>query len=236
MAGAASWVAIAQWAATAPQALGVCGPPPSASTFRRVLAAVDVTAVEAALTTWVIGRQTRARQQPPVGTTAAETRTVLAVDGKTLRGSKDAEGQHTKLVCVYDHAQRLVLTQAAVAGGDEVDAFTAALVTLPDLAGVLVTADALHCQRAPRTSWLPAAGTTCSPSRATSRCCVRPCCACRGRTPPVRVVAGPDTAAPSPARSRSSTWTARRPRSCSPTPAERSRSCAGDAWAPAGPR
>src|SRR3954467_13531281 len=51
MAGASSWVAIAQWAATAPQALGVCGPPPSASTFRRVLAAVDVTAVEAAVNT-----------------------------------------------------------------------------------------------------------------------------------------------------------------------------------------
>src|SRR3954447_2445111 len=148
MAGASSWVAIAQWAATAPQALGVGGPPPSASTFRRVLAAVDVTAVEAALTTWVTGRQTRARQQPPAGTTAAQTRTVLAVDGKTLRGSTDADGRQTKLVCVYDHAHRLVLTQGAVAGGDEVAAFTAALVTLPDLAGVLVTADALHCQRA----------------------------------------------------------------------------------------
>ena len=142
MAGASSWVAIAQWAATAPQALGVCAPPPSASTFRRVLAAVDITGVEAALTTWVTGRQTRARAQPPAGTTAAECRTVLAVDGKTLRGSTDADGQQTKLVCVYDHAHRLVLTQAAVAGGDEVAAFTVALATLPDLVNVLVTADA----------------------------------------------------------------------------------------------
>src|SRR3954466_3554709 len=83
MAGAGSWVAIAQWAATAPQALGVCGAPPSASTFRRVLAAVDSTAVEAALTRWVIDRQARCRQQRPAGTTAAETRCVLAVDGKT---------------------------------------------------------------------------------------------------------------------------------------------------------
>jgi predicted transposase YbfD/YdcC len=148
MAGASSWVAIAQWAATAPQALGVAGPPPSASTFRRVLAAVDVAAVEATLTTWVTGRQTRARAQPPAGTTAAECRTVLAVDGKTLRGSTDADGQQTKLVCVYDHAHRLVLTQAAVVGGDEVAAFAVALATLPELAGVLVTADALHCQRA----------------------------------------------------------------------------------------
>src|SRR5947209_20527849 len=50
MAGANSWMAIAQWAATAPQALSVCGAPPSASTFRRVMAAVEVTALEAALT------------------------------------------------------------------------------------------------------------------------------------------------------------------------------------------
>src|SRR3954453_20839751 len=148
MAGASSWVAIAQWAAIAPQALGVAGASPSAATFRRVLAAVDITAVEAALTVWVAGRQAYARAARPTGVTAAESRTVLAVDGKTLRGSTDADGRQTKLVCVYDHAHQLVLTQAAVAGGDEVAAFTTALVTLPDLAGALVTADALHCQRA----------------------------------------------------------------------------------------
>src|SRR3954465_6478960 len=107
MAGAGSWVAIAQWAATAPQALGVCGAPPSASTFRRVLAAVDITAVEAALTAWVTGRQAHARAQQPAGTTAAECRVVLAVDGKTLRGSRDGQGHQTKLLSVYDHAHQL---------------------------------------------------------------------------------------------------------------------------------
>jgi predicted transposase YbfD/YdcC len=35
-----------------------------------------------------------------------------------------------------------------VAAGDEVAAFAAALATLPNLSNVLVTADALHCQRA----------------------------------------------------------------------------------------
>src|SRR5436309_3754865 len=76
MAGASSWVAIAQWASTAPQALGVCGSPPSAATFRRVLAAVDIAAVEAALTTWVTGRQALAWAQQPSPTTAAESCTV----------------------------------------------------------------------------------------------------------------------------------------------------------------
>src|SRR3954452_3842484 len=154
MAGASSWIAIAQWSKTAPQALGICGVSPSAATFRRVLAAVDrvlaavdIVAVEAALTTWVTGRQAHAQALRPVGT-AAEGRTVLAVDGKTLRGSVGLYGQPTKLVCVYDHAHRLVLTQHAVVAGDEITAFTVALSTLPFPANVLVTADALHCQRA----------------------------------------------------------------------------------------
>src|SRR3954453_20342574 len=86
MAGASSWIAIAQWANTAPQALGICGVSPSAATLRRVLAAVDIAAVEAALTTWVTGRHAHAQAQRPVGP-AAEGRTVLAVDGKTSRGS-----------------------------------------------------------------------------------------------------------------------------------------------------
>src|SRR3954454_13309240 len=89
MAGASSWVAIAQWASTAPQALGVCGSPPSAATFRRVLAAVDIAAVEAALTVWVTGCRARAQAARPSGMTVTEGRTVVAVDGKTLRGSKD---------------------------------------------------------------------------------------------------------------------------------------------------
>src|SRR4051795_11666764 len=99
MAGASSWIAIAQWAKTAPQALGICGASPSAATFRRVLAAVDITTVEAALTTWVTGRQAHAaahaQAQPPVRP-AAEDRTVLAVDGKTLRRSIGLDGQPTK--------------------------------------------------------------------------------------------------------------------------------------------
>src|SRR5918998_40621 len=121
MAGASSWVAIAQWAATAPQGLSICGSPPSASTFRRVLAAVDVTALEAALTRWANARRAAAaRPGGRPGQTRAEQRTVLAVDGKTLRGSRAPTGVQTKLVSVYDHASGLVLTQAAVADGDEI--------------------------------------------------------------------------------------------------------------------
>ena len=98
MAGARSWAGIAQWAATADHALAVCGPTPSASTFRRTLARVDVLALEAALTRWVLGRRDQVEQLP--GKTAAERRTVVAVDGKTLRGARQPDATQTKLVCV----------------------------------------------------------------------------------------------------------------------------------------
>ena len=56
---------------------------------------------------------------------------MLAVDGKTLRGSRNDNGQQTKLVSVYDHAHQLVLTQAPVAAGDELAAFNVAWIPCP---------------------------------------------------------------------------------------------------------
>jgi predicted transposase YbfD/YdcC len=157
LAGARSYAAIAEWAALAEQAVAVCGPPPHASTIRRLLSRLDTAALEAALTSWVLARRPAAAAPPATGGPVAEGRAVLAIDGKTLRGARGGEGRQTKLVCVYDHAQQLVLTQTGVVDGDEITAFTAALSTLPDLREVLITADALHCQRA-HASWLHARG------------------------------------------------------------------------------
>ena len=56
-AGARSYAAIADWAAVAEQAVAVCGPPPHASTIRRLLSRLDTTALEAALTSWVLARR-----------------------------------------------------------------------------------------------------------------------------------------------------------------------------------
>jgi predicted transposase YbfD/YdcC len=158
LAGARSYAAIADWAAQADHAVAVCGPPPHASTVRRLLSRLDTAALEAALTRWVLSRrQVAAAPEATGGDPAAESRPVLAVDGKTLRGARGPQGRQAKLVCVYDHAHRLVLTQTGVVDGDEIAAFTAALSTLPDLHDVLVTADALHCQRQHAT-WLRARG------------------------------------------------------------------------------
>jgi predicted transposase YbfD/YdcC len=146
MAGARSWTALAQWAREGQHRVSLGGAP-SLWTFRRVLCAVDVAAVEAALSAWVLGRrQTAACAQAPVGPRAAE-RVVLACDGKTARGSRTRTGTATALFAVFEHRHRLVLTQRAIERGNEIAAFAATLDTLPDLHGVLITADALHTQR-----------------------------------------------------------------------------------------
>ena len=149
MAGARSWTALAQWAREGQHKVRLCGPSPSLWTFRRVLCDVDIAAVEAALAAWVLGRRqaaARAESAGPVGPRAAG-RVVLSCDGKAVRGSRTTEGTATALFGVFEQRHRLVLTQRAIAEGNEIAAFAATLDTLPDLRDVLITADALHTQR-----------------------------------------------------------------------------------------
>lgn len=158
LAGARSYAAIADWAAVAEREVRVCADPPHASTFRRLLSRLDPVALQAALTGWVLSRRDAAASQAKVAARPlAEVRRVLAADGKTLRGARAADGAQVKVFGVYDHARALVLTQSAVVDGDEIAAFTTALATLPDLHDVVVTADALHCQRE-HAAWLCARG------------------------------------------------------------------------------
>lgn len=93
LAGARSYAAIADWAAHADHAVTLCGPTPHATTFGRVLGAVDADALEQVLTGWVLTRRARlAGQRAGDREPAAAARQVLAVDGKTLRGARDQTG------------------------------------------------------------------------------------------------------------------------------------------------
>jgi hypothetical protein len=66
LAGARSYAGIAHWARCADQAVSVCGVTPHATTFGRVLAAVDPAALQLALTGWVWARrQARRGQRAP---------------------------------------------------------------------------------------------------------------------------------------------------------------------------
>jgi predicted transposase YbfD/YdcC len=155
MAGKTSLVAMASWAARADHKLAPAGPTPSASTFARVLAAVEPTALQTAITTWLARRLAAA--SPAASRSGAEPeRRAVAVDGKVLRGARTLDGQ-VKLAAAYDQAAGLVLGQVAVVGGDEIAALPQVLGTLPDLPGSVVTADALHCQDS-HARWIVDAG------------------------------------------------------------------------------
>src|SRR5512135_3864982 len=80
LAGADSWAAIADWAPVTNHDVAA-GRPPHPSTFRRLLSRVDVTALEAALTGWVLSRRDAATSP------LAEQRIVVAADGDTARSA-----------------------------------------------------------------------------------------------------------------------------------------------------
>ena len=142
LAGARSFTAIAEWAADADQAtrdaLGVTGVVPSESTFRRTLQSLDADALDNAAGGWA-----QQRTSPVPG-----TRRAVAVDGKTLRGSGIADGPGRHLLAALDHGHGVVLGQVDVeAKTNEIPMFATVLDHV-DLAGAVITADALHAQRA----------------------------------------------------------------------------------------
>jgi predicted transposase YbfD/YdcC len=142
LAGARSFTAIAEWAADADQgtrdALGVTAVVPCESTFRRTLQHLDADALDEAAGSWA-----QQRTAP-----AAGGRRMIAVDGKTLRGSGTADDPGRHLLAALDHAHGVVLGQVDVeAKTNEIPMFATVLDRI-DLTGAVVTADALHAQRA----------------------------------------------------------------------------------------
>ena len=109
LAGARSFVAIAEWAADADAAtlaeLGVGEVVPCESTIRRTLQSLDGEALDVRLGGWA-----QARSRPP-----PTQRRRVAVDGKTVRGSATAAGPGRHLLAALDHARGVVLGQVDVA-------------------------------------------------------------------------------------------------------------------------
>jgi predicted transposase YbfD/YdcC len=171
--GATSYVAIGEWAAAQGAAVLDClGEGCSASdrvlpceaTLRRCLQATDPAALDAAVAGWAVGQLT-AQQALAAGANVALVsadpgRRVIAIDGKTLRGSAPRAtpeqvaaaargGGRTHLVAAYDHASGVTLGQVACspeAGKDgEVAAakqLAAALAERGLLADSIITVDA----------------------------------------------------------------------------------------------
>ena len=141
LAGARSFTAIAEWAADADAEtlakLGVTGAVPSESTFRRTLQRLDADAFDDLAGRW-------AAQRTAPGT---NRRRVIAVDGKTLRGSGHGQENGRHLLAAFGHAHGVVLGQVEVgATTNEIPLFPALLDRI-DITGAVITADALHAQR-----------------------------------------------------------------------------------------
>jgi hypothetical protein len=141
LAGARSFTAIAEWAADADEQtlarLGVSGAVPSESTFRRTLQRLDADAFDDLAGQWA------ARRTVP----GPGGRRVIAVDGKTLRGSGHGDQDSRHLLAAYHHAYGAVLGQVEVgAKTNEIPMFSTLLDRL-DVADAVITADALHAQR-----------------------------------------------------------------------------------------
>lgn len=134
LAGARSFQAIAQWAADldveARKTLGATrATPPSEPTIRRVMSSVDAEALETAVGRWLL------RNDLLKGG-------VLAIDGKTLRGSGVAGGRPVHMLSALVHEARVVVAQQPVASkGGETGKVRALLAPLP-LQDVVVTGDA----------------------------------------------------------------------------------------------
>jgi predicted transposase YbfD/YdcC len=71
---------------------------------------------------------------------------VVAIDGKSLRGSGGADGQPPHLVAALDHGTGTVLGQVATAAKSNEIPTVRTLLRSLDLTGVIATIDAMHTQ------------------------------------------------------------------------------------------
>ena len=168
VAGMASFTAIAGWATDVPAEVlvklyGRRSDPPSKATIWRVVTGADAATLDAVIGAWLLAqaaaRDTAARDVvagevvvPGTDREAPELCAIM-VDGKAVRGATDTEGNQVHLLAAATHDDALVVGQVEVgAKSNEIPQFAPLLNTLTtagiDLAHTVITADALHTQRA----------------------------------------------------------------------------------------
>jgi hypothetical protein len=149
LAGASSFAAITDWLYDldehAQVRLGFGRGVPAGTTVWRLLTRLDADLLTAVLAGWL---RTRV---PPVPARSPRYRTVIAIDGKTMRGAHLPGGRQVHLLSALDTRTGVVLAQVTVdTKSDEIPAFDPLLdaveTVLGSLAGVLFVADAMHTQ------------------------------------------------------------------------------------------
>lgn len=135
--GADTWVDVAEWAedneSWLRRYLVLEHGTPSHDTFGRVFRILDARTFEQCFRNWIAGL-------------AGVIEGVIALDGKTVCGSRDGENTALHMVSAYATASGLCLGQEGTRGkGNEIAAIKALLDTLA-LKGCIVTLDAIGCQ------------------------------------------------------------------------------------------
>jgi len=108
---------------------------PSDDTLRRFYRAIDPKAFQSAFVAFVRALLPDAGEQ------------LIAVDGKTLRGSRSSDTKALHLVSAFATEARLVLAQVATAEKSNEITAIPELLKLLDLRGATVSIDAMGCQR-----------------------------------------------------------------------------------------
>jgi predicted transposase YbfD/YdcC len=143
VAGYRSYTAIAEWIddAPAPIVLTLGIDPdrrPSEAMIRRLLQALDPDLLTTAIGDWLTSQATT----PPA------TKRAIAIDGKTLRGSRTTDTTARHVLAACDQDTGVVLASTEVDGKtNEITRFAPLLDQISDLRDTIVTVDALHCQR-----------------------------------------------------------------------------------------
>jgi predicted transposase YbfD/YdcC len=145
LAGYRSYTAIGEWVADLPAEaaarLGIeADRRPSEAMIRRLLQALDPDQLATVVAGWLAQHHPRPA--------AAGTLRAIAVDGKTLRGSGSGDTPPRHVMAAADHATGTVMASTDVnANTNEITRLRPLLDQVVDLHGVVITADALHCQR-----------------------------------------------------------------------------------------
>lgn len=110
---------------------------PSDDTYRRVFATLDVEEFQGCFMDWIESVEKLTDGQ------------IIAVDGKTLRRSHDrSQGQKAlQMVSAWASANGVVLGQRKVDGQSNEISAIPKLLEMLEIAGCIVTLDAIHCQR-----------------------------------------------------------------------------------------
>ncbi|GAA4251697.1 ISAs1 family transposase [Dactylosporangium darangshiense] len=119
---------------------------PVGTTVWRLLTRLDAALLATVLAGWLRSRtRLAAARRPP------RYRTVIAVDGKTLRAARQPDGSQIHLLSALDTSTGIVLAQVTIAAkSNEIPAFAPLLdaveTVLGSLNDILFVADALHTQ------------------------------------------------------------------------------------------